>query len=167
MIIEYLSTSFDFDSEIVTEIDKLANENNYLKEQLKLKSISRIASSASVAITDHSSGVGSVGHHGSHRESSQQASGGHLNFHAELHNISSRVDNLAQDSLCTVVMLQGPAVDELLLATGGKDRSGGPPMTEVEPVERNHQLAPSKQAIVNILLLLLKEVGNARLGESD
>ena len=68
---------------------------------------------------------------------------------SDLHSINSRIDILEQESLSAVLMLHGPAVNELLDAAGGGDSSTRPLLGPAGQTVQSGQQDGLKQTVTH------------------
>ena len=136
-IIEYLDTIHNLNTRIIDKIDEISTENCNLRAELEAPSRNSYANVASTAIPSAATG--------SHPESGnkQGKTENSASLPPELQKISSRVDQLEQDTLSNVLMLQGSTLDSIFSAHD-RDTSAA---AESSAETRDQQPQPSQAAL--------------------
>lgn len=148
-MIECLDTIQKLTTRIVDRIDELSNENTNLQSEFtKLNK----KSFAAVLTETAPSGSGPTLAANIPQTADEEIPSVSPHLPPELEKISTRVDQLEQDSLSDTLLLQGPAIEEIAThdaQTNGSRSSG------LNERQRQHVPAALKQSLCNLLRPLI------------
>ena len=148
-IINYLDIIHNLNVRIIDKIDELSKENLKLRNEVNS---SRIQSYASVASGITAKSIGEHSATASSPPSAQPTQPNNYDSTAlpELHKISSRVDQLEQNSLSNVLMLQGTALDAIFHEASRNEGASSTSATrEAQP--ENRQPTSLKRSLCDLL----------------
>ena len=161
-IIDYLDIIHNLNVRIIDKIDELSLENLKLHSEIQLSNKQSYASVATRMITSNSEGeVGATTSSPTSAEPSQP----NIDDNAaipELHKISSRVDQLEQNSLSNVFILQGAALDASILQFSRNEEATSDTKKEQSEERRIEERQPAslKRAVCNLLKPMVPNISD-------
>jgi hypothetical protein len=135
-IIEYLDNIHNLNTKLVSKIDSLVEENTQLRQQIEMLQTPRSYAVAASATPLSPTAESAAPPRSTERPAPQ-----------ELKMMNSKIDHLEQESLTNVIMLQGPAVENIV--AGHSDRAPG--SSGADGSNRNSKSAHLKAAVGEVL----------------
>jgi hypothetical protein len=154
-VIDYLDHIFQFNTNLMSKIDKLSEENADLKRELNsLKQTPTYAGVVSSPLTNAHLGDGPSNR--TFPSLNSKPSGSDIAHPLELTKINHKMDFLEQESLANVLGIRGEAVDSLLQTAS--EPSAGPVGASSTATSRLKQAASLKVAICELVRPTVPEV---------